>query len=201
MREGGRARARTRDGRRRGRGRDRSRWACGERRASFLPPSPPAARAAVARVAAARAVYAVYAISSLDTGSSLRHGTQTAWGFVGTHQGVAGLTPRPFTLEEETGSHYCICCLCCSCSKLARQWFIPKTRHTNCVGGRRDTPRGLGHPWAAAGLRALPSAAAAAPTRRRAPQGSDSPLGRRPPERPGKVPSALWVQKLDMILS
>ena len=24
---------------------------------------------------------------------------------------------------------------------------------------------------------------------------------RRPPERPGKVPSALWVQKLDMILS
>ena len=25
--------------------------------------------------------------------------------FVGTQQGVAGLTPRPFTLEEETGSH------------------------------------------------------------------------------------------------
>ena len=43
-----------------------------------------------------RAVYAVYAISSLDTEVSLRHGTQnTAWGFVGTEQGVAGLTPRP----------------------------------------------------------------------------------------------------------
>ena len=27
-------------------------------------------------------------------------------GFVGTQQGVAGLTPRPFTLEEETGSHH-----------------------------------------------------------------------------------------------
>ena len=40
--------------------------------------------------------YAVYAISSLDTEVSLRHGTQTAWGFVGTQQGVAGLTPRPF---------------------------------------------------------------------------------------------------------
>ena len=25
---------------------------------------------------------------------------------VGTQKGVAGLTPRPFTLEEETGSHY-----------------------------------------------------------------------------------------------
>ena len=50
-------------------------------------------------------VYAVSAISSLDTELSLRHGTQTAWGFVGTQQGVAGLTPRPFTLEEETGSH------------------------------------------------------------------------------------------------
>ena len=25
---------------------------------------------------------------------------------VGTHQGVAGLAPRPFTLEEETGSHH-----------------------------------------------------------------------------------------------
>ena len=71
--------------------------------ASFIstPLSPPAARAAVARVAAARAVYAVYAISSLDTGSSLRHGTQTAWGFVGTHQGVAGLTPRPFVVSAQ----------------------------------------------------------------------------------------------------
>ena len=47
-------------------------------------------------------VYAVYAISSLDTGSSLRRDTY-AWGVVGTHQGVAGLTPRPFTLEEEAG--------------------------------------------------------------------------------------------------
>ena len=38
---------------------------------------------------------------------SLRHGTQnTAWCPVGTQQGVAGLTPRPFTLEEETGSHH-----------------------------------------------------------------------------------------------
>ena len=57
------------------------------------------------RLSRARAplpVYAVFAISSLDTGSSLRQGTQTAWGFVGTPQGVAGLTPRPFTLEEET---------------------------------------------------------------------------------------------------
>ena len=44
-------------------------------------------------------VYPVYAISSLDTELSLRHGTQnTAWGFIGTQQGVAGLTPRPFTL-------------------------------------------------------------------------------------------------------
>ena len=25
---------------------------------------------------------------------------------VGTYQGVAGLAPRPFTLEEETGSHH-----------------------------------------------------------------------------------------------
>ena len=25
---------------------------------------------------------------------------------IGTHQGVAGLAPRPFTLEEETGSHH-----------------------------------------------------------------------------------------------
>jgi hypothetical protein len=53
------------------------------------------------RLSRARAplpVYAVYAMSSLDTGSSLlRHGTQTAWGFVGTPQGVAGPTPRPFT--------------------------------------------------------------------------------------------------------
>ena len=49
--------------------------------------------------------YAVYAISSLDTGSSLRRDTQTAWGAVGTHQGVAGLAPRPFSSEEETGSH------------------------------------------------------------------------------------------------
>ena len=48
---------------------------------------------------ATKSVYAVYdAISSLDTEVSLRHGTQTAWGFVGTQQGVAGLTPRPFTL-------------------------------------------------------------------------------------------------------
>ena len=47
-------------------------------------------------------VYAVYAISSLDTDLSLRY---AMWGFVGTQQGVAGLTPRPFTLEEETGSH------------------------------------------------------------------------------------------------
>ena len=31
-------------------------------------------------------------------------------------------------------------CLCCLCNKLARHWFIPKTRHTNCVGLRRDTP-------------------------------------------------------------
>ena len=37
--------------------------------------------------------YAVYAISSLDTGSSLRRDTQTAWGVVGTHQGVAWLAP------------------------------------------------------------------------------------------------------------
>ncbi len=29
-------------------------------------------------------MYAVHAISSLDTEGSLRHGTQTAWGFVGT---------------------------------------------------------------------------------------------------------------------
>ena len=67
-------------------------------------------------------VYAVYAISSLDTDPSLRHGTQNCvglrLGFVGTQQGVAGLTPRPFTLEEETGSHNghghvhrCLCCL------------------------------------------------------------------------------------------
>ena len=27
----------------------------------------------------------------------------TAWGFVGTQQGVGGLTPRPFTLGEEAG--------------------------------------------------------------------------------------------------
>ena len=43
---------------------------------------------------------------SHDTEGSLRHGTKTAWGFVGTQQGVAGLTPRPFTLGEETGSHH-----------------------------------------------------------------------------------------------
>ena len=49
-------------------------------------------------------VYAVYAISSLDTGSPLRH--RTACNAVGTHQGVAGLAPRPFTLGEETGSHH-----------------------------------------------------------------------------------------------
>ena len=30
---------------------------------------------------------------------------RTAWGFVATQKGVAGLTPWPFTSEEETGSH------------------------------------------------------------------------------------------------
>jgi hypothetical protein len=52
------------------------------------------------------AVYAVYAISSLE---ALVHPKDTAHrtcSFVGTHQGVAGLTPRPFTLEEETGPHH-----------------------------------------------------------------------------------------------
>ena len=53
-------------------------------------------------VAVYRAVYAVYAISSLDTGLPLRLRSRIA---VGTHQGVAGLAPRPFTLGEETGSH------------------------------------------------------------------------------------------------
>ena len=51
-------------------------------------------------------LFTVYAISSLDTGSSLRRDTQTAWGAVGTHQGVAGLAPRPFSSEEETGSQH-----------------------------------------------------------------------------------------------
>ena len=49
------------------------------------------------------AVYAVYAISSLDTGVPLRPHPKAT--IVGTYQGVAGLAPRPFTLEEETGSH------------------------------------------------------------------------------------------------
>ena len=49
----------------------------------------------------------------------------TLRGFFGTHRRVRSL---------------CLCCLCCLCNKLARHWFIPKTRHTNCVGGRRDTP-------------------------------------------------------------
>ena len=32
--------------------------------------------------------------------------------FVGTQQGVAGLTPRLFTLEEETGSHHAVYITC-----------------------------------------------------------------------------------------
>ena len=50
------------------------------------------------------AVYAVYAISSLDTGVPLRPHPKAT--IVGTYQGVAGLAPRLFTLEEETGSHH-----------------------------------------------------------------------------------------------
>ena len=35
---------------------------------------------------------------------------------VGTHQGVAGLAPRPFTLEEETGSHHVFMDIAPACS-------------------------------------------------------------------------------------
>ena len=49
-------------------------------------------------------VYAVYAISSLDTGVPLRPHPKAT--IVGMYQGVAGLAPRLFTLEEETGSHH-----------------------------------------------------------------------------------------------
>ena len=49
-------------------------------------------------------VYAVYAISSLDTRLPLRPHPKAT--IVGTYQGVAGLAPRLFTLEEETGSQF-----------------------------------------------------------------------------------------------
>ncbi len=53
------------------------------------------------------AVYVVYAISSLDTEGSLRHGTQTAWGFVGTQQGVA----RRAEYFSSPGRRACVHCL------------------------------------------------------------------------------------------
>ena len=61
-------------------------------------------------------IYAVYAVSSLDTGSPLRRRSRMA---VGTHQGVAGLAPRPFTLGEETGSHHVFMFIAPACSSAA----------------------------------------------------------------------------------
>ena len=87
------------------------------------------------------AVYAVYAKSSLDTGSPLRLRSRIA---VGTHQGVAGLAPRPFTLEEETGSHHVFMFIAparsSACTTGAHQHLPPKRPIMQaCVVYRRGT--------------------------------------------------------------
>ena len=49
-------------------------------------------------------------------------------------------SPTAFSDSSDgAGAPLLFCCLCCLCNKLARHWFIPKTRHTDCVGLRRDT--------------------------------------------------------------
>ena len=75
------------------------------------------------------AVDAVYARSSLDTEGSLRHGTQTAWGFVGTQQGVAGLTPGPslFFYPRRRRQLRAQCCRC------GRAGFATHREHTCCA--------------------------------------------------------------------
>ena len=81
------------------------RFAAGDFFPVALPPGADSA-AAAAPPASPGAVYAVYAVSSLDTDPPL---TIPQRSFVGTQQGVAGLTPGPSRWKKrpglETGSH------------------------------------------------------------------------------------------------